>query len=383
MARKRQSQVPYYEQVANILRAGIVDADKGETVRLPTERELCGIHKVSRITIRKAMELLEREGLIQRAPSRGTLTVPKAIRQWKHLRQDRVIHVLTTWKQLADIPASYYGQIYQGVLGRCEKTGYQSSTLKLPVHRMELALNLRVPDPDTTLGIILIALVHETMIQLYTDAGLPVVVIDYWTTNPQADSIVADCFAEGQTAAEFLVRQGHKNLFCLGTRLASGPKPQDESDAELLLAGFQRAIKLANLPPLPRKHARFYYFSQVAEAVQWFLSLRPRPTAGMIFNDDFARDFIGQLQTHGLRCPEDVSIVTKSFVGEACDLTCLRTDAYRQGELAVDCLLDRAAGRRSNALHMALPSCLERGRTVRSLAPVSPQAKASPAEDRP
>jgi hypothetical protein len=36
----------------------------------------------------------------------------------------------------------------------------------------------------------------------------------------------------------------------------------------------------------------------------------------------------------------------------------------------VDCLLDRAAGRRSNALHMALPSFLERGRTVRYLTPV-------------
>ena len=375
--------MPMYQQVANVLRAGIIDADKGETTRLPTERDLCDIHRVSRITIRKAMDLLEQEGLIQRAPSRGTLTVPVAIRRWKRLRQNRVIHVLTAWRQLADIPATFYGQIYQGVLHRSEEAGYQSSTLKLPVHRTELARNLHLPNADTTLGVVLIGLEHESMIQLYTDAGFSVVVIDYWTTNPQADAIVADCFAEGQTAAEFLVRQGHSSLFYIGNRLSYVPTPRDESDAELLLAGFQRAIKLAGLQPLPQKRIRFFGPEQVAEAVRWFVSLSPRPTAGLIFNDGFAGNFIDQLRVHGVRCPEDVSIIAKGSVEVPDGLSCLRTDAYRQGEMAVDCLLDRAAGRRSNALHIALPSRLERGRTVRYLGSAARQANPATTKEKP
>jgi DNA-binding transcriptional regulator YhcF (GntR family) len=90
---KSRKAVPYYEQVANVLRTNIVGGDDRKPVRLPPERDLCDIHRVSRITVRRALELLEREGLVQRTRGRGTLTIPDAIRQWKHLRQSRGIPI--------------------------------------------------------------------------------------------------------------------------------------------------------------------------------------------------------------------------------------------------------------------------------------------------
>jgi DNA-binding LacI/PurR family transcriptional regulator len=49
------------------------------------------------------------------------------------------------------------------------------------------------------------------------------------------------------------------------------------------------------------------------------------------------------------------------------EVTSLRGPTRLLGELAVDTLLDRIAKRRSHGLRRAVPSVLERGRTVRQL----------------
>ncbi len=199
---------------------------------------------------------------------------------------------------------------------------------------------------------------------MYTDAGFPVVAVDYWSSNPQCDVIVADCFGEGVAAADLLVRHGHTRIFYMGNKHIYAPEIQNEPDAELLLAGFQRGLQLAHQPPLPPQHVQFFGFEQVDEAVRWFRAINPQPTAGLIFSDALAAEFIRKMRQHGVRCPEDMSIVTKSFLGSACQITCLRTDPYKQGEMAADCLLERASEKRDIAVRIAIPSVLDRGRTV-------------------
>jgi DNA-binding LacI/PurR family transcriptional regulator len=361
--------VPYYEQVANVLRTNIVGGDDRKPVRLPPERELCDIHRVSRITIRKALELLEREGLVQRTRGRGTLTIPDAIRQWKRLRQSRVIHILANWQSLVDVPNSFYGQVYQGICRRAEAAGYRL-TVQYLGHRAALAPNVRMPDPVTTLGVIFVGLMNESMVQLYTQAGYPLVCVDYWTTQGSADAIVVDCYGEGQIAAEFLLRQGHRDVFYMGNLLTQ-PTHDKESDAELMLAGLQRGLTHVGADPIPPERICFLtpLAEGAAEAAAWFLALSPRPTAGAIFNIDLMNRFITLLSSQGIRCPEDLSLITKTWQDQETVATCLRTDAAALGELAVDCLLDRALGRRGIPIRLAVPSRLDRGRTVRQLAP--------------
>lgn len=67
--------VPYYYQIAQVLREAIEDADidqrQGE-IALPSEAELCGFFQVTRGTVRHALQTLEQEGLIYREKGRGT-----------------------------------------------------------------------------------------------------------------------------------------------------------------------------------------------------------------------------------------------------------------------------------------------------------------------
>jgi len=67
--------VPYYYQIVQVLKESIMDiddADREEEIALPTEVELGELFSVNRGTIRHALQVLEREGLIYRKKGRGT-----------------------------------------------------------------------------------------------------------------------------------------------------------------------------------------------------------------------------------------------------------------------------------------------------------------------
>ncbi len=66
---------PRYVQVYSAMRDWIYGGRYAAGARLPTEGELCGMFDVSRITTRKAVDILVDEGLVVRYPGRGTFVV--------------------------------------------------------------------------------------------------------------------------------------------------------------------------------------------------------------------------------------------------------------------------------------------------------------------
>lgn len=64
--------VPRYLQIADALRRDL----RGEGERIPSEHQLCVAYKVSRPTIRQALDVLVQEGLLYRHAGRGTFSTP-------------------------------------------------------------------------------------------------------------------------------------------------------------------------------------------------------------------------------------------------------------------------------------------------------------------
>jgi len=67
--------IPFYYQIVQVLRDAIRDAGVipgGVEIPFPSEAELCENFQVNRGTIRHALDMLEREGLIYREKGRGT-----------------------------------------------------------------------------------------------------------------------------------------------------------------------------------------------------------------------------------------------------------------------------------------------------------------------
>jgi GntR family transcriptional regulator len=70
--------VPRYYQVYVVLQQRIRDGDWTADAAMPTEQEFAARFGVSRVTIRKALNMLEEEKLILRQQGRGTFALPSA-----------------------------------------------------------------------------------------------------------------------------------------------------------------------------------------------------------------------------------------------------------------------------------------------------------------
>src|SRR3989304_662154 len=65
--------VPYYFQIANLLRRRIELGDLAPGMKLPNEHELAGLFGVSKMPVRQALSLLASEGLLPRRPVQGNI----------------------------------------------------------------------------------------------------------------------------------------------------------------------------------------------------------------------------------------------------------------------------------------------------------------------
>lgn len=71
---------PLHHKVYVILRQQIADGHYPSDKPIPSEQELSAIFEVSRITIRRALDRLQREGLVTRSRGRGTFALDQVLR---------------------------------------------------------------------------------------------------------------------------------------------------------------------------------------------------------------------------------------------------------------------------------------------------------------
>jgi GntR family transcriptional regulator len=80
---ERDSPVPYYEQLFDILKDGVRNGTFPTDERLPSELELCREYGLSRATVRQTLSKLESEGYARRVARRGVFaSVPDTTSGW-------------------------------------------------------------------------------------------------------------------------------------------------------------------------------------------------------------------------------------------------------------------------------------------------------------
>ena len=90
------SHVPKYAQIADIFRQRIARGIWAQGLRLPANEDLAAEFGVSRVTVRQAVDLLARDGIIEARQGRGTFITGM-------LKQDRWLKVETTLSDLAEV----------------------------------------------------------------------------------------------------------------------------------------------------------------------------------------------------------------------------------------------------------------------------------------
>lgn len=364
MKRRKRSNKPQYQRIADLLRDGLVRYADQPPQSLPSEASLSKMHCAARGTIRSALGVLESEGLIRRSAGRVAVTVPEGIRAWQRMKHSRQIHVIVP--HLRPQAGSWFDRICQGILTAAQQAGYTCSLEEMS-RFPSISQGLRPQDPAQVTGVIVVGTLDERIIAMHAEAGYPVVCVDFVSSHPQVDAVITDCFAEGQQAVEFLLRHGHREFFYIGKNIRSTvpPRERPEPDAVLMEAGYRYALRLAGLPDsLDRVRYVMSYQVDYGELCRWIASMRPRPTAGVIFSNVTMDGLLKALPECQIRCPEDLSLISKSDMGSPQGPASVRTDGFRLGTIAVQTLLVRASGRQDAGLRIAVASTVQRGATL-------------------
>jgi DNA-binding LacI/PurR family transcriptional regulator len=325
-------------QVERLLRQAIAE-NRFPGGRLPTEIELGEQLGVSRETVRLAAEVLQREGLLEKVRRRGTFVREPGKGEPSAGKTAPIVYVQAGYsahdEEEAVTPA-IDDLMMQGAVDEAARAG-----IRVLVQRPRFTDVARTVEglhrEQAFQGLIFATYGEEKFLRRVVGWGFPTVLLDHSLPRIAIPYVREDSFGGARLAVGYLAGLGHRHIaFMNWNRSDLNPWRIQGYRQALREAGIARrkAFELsAELTPAGAKRA-------VAE----YLSLSPRPTALYCFNNTLARHVIAALQSHGVRVPEDVSVLGGG--GEEVEgLTCHQAAWSRLGRVAVQLLLKARKGR--------------------------------------
>ena len=199
---------------------------------------------------------------------------------------------------------SFYWQMYQAVATRA--TAEECFTMLEVIGKAEEE-NRKMPklvQERKVDGIIVIGKMMDAYLQqLNTEAGIPVIYLDYYNGREASDSVISNSYYGTYELTYYLYRMGHRKIAYVGTLLAT------ESITDRYF-GYQKALLELGLEQkkewvLDDRHIE----TGEIDTVNMLQIPNDMPTA-FVCNCDLTASFlIRKLKDNGYRVPEDISVV--------------------------------------------------------------------------
>jgi LacI family transcriptional regulator len=152
--------------------------------------------------------------------------------------------------------------------------------------------------------IVLAAALTPAELTALSRSHLPTVVVDPLSPpGTPVISIGSTNFAGGMSATQHLLALGHRRIAYLGGPATAAPN-------QARMHGYRAAMQAADVPIPPEyvRTAGFRHLDGVKEGAA-LLELRPAPTAIFAACDQTALGAVHAARAHGLRIPDDLSVV--------------------------------------------------------------------------
>jgi GntR family transcriptional regulator, arabinose operon transcriptional repressor len=195
------SQLPRYFQIYSALLAQIKTGALQAGVALPSERQIAEQYGVARLTVVKALDLLEKDGLIDKQQGRGTFV----------LEQNET--------QLETIAFIKAGGLVQSELKGISETAfernYQLQVLAVDLGMNKIAAYLKACIDNGVKGLIIYALPGYDDMSVYRTLlkqNLPIVMIDRYYPELETDYVVYDDEKAAYQLTEKLIARGHQRI---------------------------------------------------------------------------------------------------------------------------------------------------------------------------
>jgi DNA-binding LacI/PurR family transcriptional regulator len=197
--------------------------------------------------------------------------------------------------------------------------------------------------------------------------GIPVSLVGMH--HDKCSSVAIDDVAAARTATQHLVNQGHKRI---GLMSGHPDDPFNFSVPQDRRKGFIQALQENKIEWVPSLEVHGDFTMHTAARAMDDLLARPnRPTAIFCESDEMAFGAMQAARRHGLKVPEDLSIV--GFDGhemsEYTDLTTIEQPVQLMGEMAAWSIMERLRKPSAEPHSLVLPTTLVVRNSTRRLLP--------------
>lgn len=342
-----------YMRIYQNLKKGILQGEYPDQSQIPTEAQLQQIYGVSRITVKKALELLQEEGLIQRFAGRGTFVRYSEGDLEKPSVKERETPVIGV--MIPQIYTSFGNGLLTGIAQAANEKGYclmsglyyqsldEENVLIERLIRNGCSGIIAVPfhsNKGANYGIITSAL-----------QGYPLVMADRYLDGVSLPYIGSDHEEAAAKATAYLFDQGHRNIGFI----SSAPTTTAIMDRE---RGYMRSYAMTSYcirpetmisdirSSMPGQYSHETVRQDVERMKRYFAD-NPDVTALMCIDYNIMRICETAALELGMQIPEDLSLIC--FDTPEDDHTRQRYTHVQQpeveiGRTAVDMLVDAIRG---------------------------------------
>lgn len=304
-----------YMEIYAALKSDMASRTFAKEKRLPGEPELCQRFNAARNTVRQALDLLHRQGLIEKRKGEGTFVTQRGERKagligllMPDFTSARFFETLK--KELEENAKSLGYRIVsettaagtsQQIINRV-----RTAARRLATKRVEGIIFRPHLNPKCTAG-------NREVLRLFQRTETPVVLIDSDVTTPpersDCDLVAVDNIAAGRRIAAHLLDSGRRRI----AFLMSGLSIRSNTNWSNRLFGLAGEIAVRGLDDGVQT---LRFTPNDAHSLAVLLRSRKRPDAIVCGNDETACCLIETLTAIGKRIPKDVAVV--GFDDDSC-----------------------------------------------------------------
>ncbi len=304
---------------------------------LAPERDLARMFGVSRETVRRGLELLERQGMLARRHGQGTQVLSKYRK-----RDDGSKGRVMVGSYQGEGGSGYIGEMMAGLTAAAAQTGWLLSfnNLMMPAARQGFFAELGSGKVD---GILLMSFTDRPLVEEFLRLWHgPLVLVDHCFEDLPVTSVIDDSEGGARQVVEHFLELGHRRIgYAEVTRREMNPWRYRGYASALSAAGIEVDESLIR--------PTFGSFEGGRDSGEELLSMEDPPTAIFAFDDNRAWGAWRAAEARGLEVGKDLALAgfgdQAAKAGFAEDLlTSVRFDARHLGRAAVNKLDQQIAG---------------------------------------
>ncbi len=288
-----------YQKVYSKYKEEILNGSIREGMLLPSENLMATEFNVDRSTIRRALQMLVDDGLVEKSPGKGTIVIGRKASH-PEIEKDgsankNIGFLLPSGNAITE---QFYSLLFYELEQRLQKQNYS-----LIYSTLDKEADLR--NKISSLGLeacAFVSNVDQSFIKEAVELDFPCIMLNSY--SPLIPSVLTDNEEGGYLAGRYLCEKGHRRFF-----LISGVRSYTTNQERL--AGFRRAMNEYGIPEDDYEVGISESWEKDAgeKCVEAYLDKGKNATAMFAFNDRLAFGAIKAIVNNGLRVPEDISVI--------------------------------------------------------------------------